>query len=148
MEIIKAIREASRKGGNENILSIAALSYSKGLQDGAEIERSQKTAWVNSGGLEERIFMKSQYLLWMPYQPIKFLKIAERRKIKMDAIKASEIKVISKVSEVNELLKKNWSVLEIFLREGRIVYVVGKNVRNCTKTMYVSKTRENVRYSS
>jgi len=66
----------------------------------------------------------------------------------MDAIKASEIKVISKVSEVNELLKKNWSVLEIFLREGRIVYVVGKNVRNCTKTMYVSKTRENVRYSS
>jgi hypothetical protein len=44
MEIIKAIREASRKGGNENILSIAALSYSKGLQDGAEIERSKKTA--------------------------------------------------------------------------------------------------------
>jgi len=44
MEIIEAIREASRKGGNEKMLSIAALSYSKGLQDGAEIERSQKTA--------------------------------------------------------------------------------------------------------
>ncbi len=65
----------------------------------------------------------------------------------MDAIKASEIRVISKVGEVNELLKKNWAVLEIFLKEGIIVYVVGKNVKNCNKTIYVSKTRENVRYS-
>ena len=44
MKIIKAIREATRRGGNENILSLAALSYSKGLKDGAAIERSQKTA--------------------------------------------------------------------------------------------------------
>jgi len=40
MKIIEAIRA----GGNEKILSIAALSYSKGLKDGAEIERSRKTA--------------------------------------------------------------------------------------------------------
>ncbi len=65
----------------------------------------------------------------------------------MDAIKASEIRVISKVGEVNELLKKNWSVLEISLKNGIIVYVVGKNVKNCNKTIYVSKTRENARYS-
>lgn len=44
MEIVEAIREAARRGGNEKILSIAALSYSKGLKDGAEIERSRKTA--------------------------------------------------------------------------------------------------------
>ncbi len=44
MEIVEAIREAARRGGNEKILSIAALSYSKGLKDGAKIERSQKTA--------------------------------------------------------------------------------------------------------
>jgi hypothetical protein len=40
MKIIEAIR----MGGNEKILCIAALSYSKGLKDGAAIERSQKTA--------------------------------------------------------------------------------------------------------
>ena len=43
-EETRKIIEAIRMGGNEKILCIAALSYSKGLKDGAQIERSQRTA--------------------------------------------------------------------------------------------------------
>lgn len=34
-----AIIEAVRAGGNESLLQVAALSYAKGLRDGARIER-------------------------------------------------------------------------------------------------------------
>ncbi len=43
-EETRKIIEAIRQGGDEKILRIAALSYTKGLADGAQIERSQRTA--------------------------------------------------------------------------------------------------------
>jgi hypothetical protein len=64
----------------------------------------------------------------------------------MDAIKATEICEVSCVKNVNPMLKKGWAVLGIFLRASVIVYVLGKNVRNCDKKVYVSKIREKARY--
>lgn len=64
----------------------------------------------------------------------------------MNAIKATEICEVSCVKNVNPMLKKGWAVLGIFLRSSIIVYVLGKNVKNYDKTIYVAKTRGNTRY--
>lgn len=63
----------------------------------------------------------------------------------MNPLTTSEIKVVSKVKLVNEMINKNWSVLEIFLRGGEIVYVLGYDVRNCNRTQNTLKRRRKAR---
>lgn len=63
----------------------------------------------------------------------------------MNPITTSEIKVVSKVKLVNQMLSNNWSVLEIFLKGGEIVYVLGYDVRNCNRTQNTLKRRRKSR---
>ncbi|MDF2859033.1 MAG: hypothetical protein K0Q87_4884 [Neobacillus sp.] len=63
----------------------------------------------------------------------------------MNPITTSEIKVVSTVKTVNEMINKNWSVLEIFLKGGEIVYVLGYDVRNCKRVQNTLKRRKTAR---
>jgi hypothetical protein len=73
----------------------------------------------------------------------------------MEALKMKEVKEVGSPKLANELLGKGWSVLAVFLKNrregnatfGQIVYVLGKNVKNCEKHIHISNMRENIRYS-
>lgn len=73
----------------------------------------------------------------------------------MDALKMNEVREVGSPKLVNELLGKGWSVLAVFLKNrkegnatfGQIVYVLGKNVKNCEKRVHISHTRKRIRYS-